>query len=142
MFITHRLKIRINPSGAADVDVGKLLQSWTNQGMLSSSRFWVTNLFNFLLTLMATSVFFSVVVIITSEEQEILNQNILMMITTTLFFGFKARMFGRIHPKLPCLETRIAEPPKQVYRSSMWHMKDIGQGYIFCQRVFIDLSSC
>ena len=24
----------------------------------------------------------------------------------------------------------------------MWHMKDNGQGYLFCKMVFIDLSSC
>ena len=28
----------------------------------------------------------------------------------------------------------------QVQRSSMWHMKDNGRGYLFCKRVFIDLS--
>ena len=42
--------------------------------------------------------------------------------------------------KLPCMETRIAQPQKQVHRSSMWHMKDNGQGYLFCKRVFIDWS--
>ena len=33
--------------------------------------------------------------------------------------------------KLPCTETRIAQPPKQVHRSLMWHMQDNGQGYLF-----------
>ena len=40
------------------------------------------------------------------------------------------------------METRIAQPPKQEHRSSMWHMKDNGQGYLFWKRDFIDLSSC
>ena len=40
---------------------------------------------------------------------------------------------------LPCMETRIAQLPKQVHRSPMWHMKDIEQGNLFCKRVYIDL---
>ena len=33
--------------------------------------------------------------------------------------------------KLPCTETGITQPPKQVHRSRRWHMKDNGQGYSF-----------
>ena len=38
---------------------------------------------------------------------------------------------------LPCTETRIACPPKQVHRSSMWHMKDNQWDYLFCKRFFL-----
>ena len=33
--------------------------------------------------------------------------------------------------KLPYIETKIAQPPKQVHRSPMWHMKGNGQHYLF-----------
>ena len=96
---------------------------------------------------------FRAVDIIISKEEEIFSPKTLMMETTISFFVL---MLGCLEAeqktvltslrrncqKLLCTETRIVQPPNQVHRSSMWHMKDNRQGYLFCKRVFIDLGSC
>ena len=56
-------------------------------------------------------------------------------------FGASLKTYERNQPvsprvlslveKLPCTETRIVQPPKQVHWSPMWHMKDNWQGYLF-----------
>ena len=35
------------------------------------------------------------------------------------------------------METKVAQPPKQINRSLWWHMKYNGQGYHFCKRVLL-----
>jgi hypothetical protein len=42
--------------------------------------------------------------------------------------------------KLPCTETGIAQLSIQVHSSPRRHMKDNGQGYLFCKTTFIDLN--
>ena len=101
---------------------GKILQCWKNLGIFPSSRFWYifSTLFN---TYVYRRVSFSAVAIIISKQQEIFGQKILMMETTISIFVWK---FGCLEAeqkpaetslswncqKLPCTETRIAQPPK------------------------------
>ena len=71
--------------------------------------------------------------------------NIIFCLKVWLFGGWaetSLNQFEQKLSKLPRTENKIAHPPKQVHRSAMWHMKDTRQGYLFCKRVFIDLSSC
>ena len=42
-----------------------------------------------------------------------------------------AHPLPKIHWKLPCPETGIAQPPKQVHISPRWHMKEKGHTYLF-----------
>ena len=132
---------------------GKILLCWKNLGMLLSFRFWDTIFSTLFNTYVYRRVSFSAVDIIISKEEEIFGPTILMMVRQYLFFIWRfgcleaeqkpvRTSLNRNCQKLSCTETRIAQPPKPIDRSSMWHMKDNGQGYLFCKRVFIYLSSC
>ena len=80
--------------------------------------------------------FFQLCLTPTSKEEEIFGPKILMMVTIISFFYLKVWLFGgwaetslnRNCKKFSCTETTIAQPPKYIDRSSMWHVKDNGQG--------------
>ena len=131
----------------------KILQCWKNLGMLPSSRFLVWIFLcqkvrqwlppcvlqggSHCLTFWKRN--------IQTKNLDDENDNIFFCLKVWLFGGWaetSLNQFEQKLSKLPRTETRIAQPPKQVHRSSTWHMKDNGQGNLFCKRVFIDLSSC
>ena len=132
---------------------GKILQCWKNLSMLPSTRFLVwLFLCQKVRQWLPPCVFHDDSHCLTFWQRNILSKNLVdgnnNIFSVWRFGCLEAEQkpvltsLSRNCQKLPCTETKIAQPPKQVHRSTMWHMKDNGQGYLFCKWVFIDLSSC
>ena len=116
---------------------GKILQCWKNLGMFNilmmvipSSRFliWIC-LRQKVRQWLPPCVLQGGSHCLTFWQRNIRSKN-LYDGTYNIFFCLKDWLFGGCQ-KLPCTETRIAQPSKQVHMSSMWHMKVNGQGYLF-----------
>ena len=124
------------------LNLGKILQCWENLGMFRFQDLEITFLQPLLQTHSCLHVSFSKAAIIKSKAEQMFNLQIVKSVTSTFFFGWE---FGCLEDKqkpvwsnlsknqqkLPCKETGIVQPPKQVHMSSRCPMRDKRHTYRF-----------
>ena len=153
---TCRITIFLNPPESAKVvyktlkkscNFVKILQCWKNLGMFPLSRFCDIIFFNYVYLCLPPCVLqrgrhhqMKGRRNIRSKNLDEANINIFFCwLKFWLFWGWAETSLNQFKQKpLKITLHRIAQPLKQVHRSTMWHMKDNGQGCLFCKRVFID----